>query len=671
MPLMIDNMATPSQPVARTVGGFPHGVVFDWRAKYAARELTHNYLLSNTRATARTIIMNGQVLTVAAQKPAFSNSSGGAKLSVEPAATNLITYSNGFNSWDVLSASASVADQGDGTWSLTDNATGSSHSIYQGAKTIGTGNPAVFTIYAKAGTADYLWLAEAGGAWDRVRFNLVTGEVAAQEGVASGKITSLGDGWYRCALVISSMIQDGFTPWLAVSELDSFSGYVGTGKYIYIRYAQLEAGTVPSAYIPTTTAAVSRAADANGFSLPQALKNLLSTEQPTPTPVLTQTAGAIVLATVAGGALAMPVDGSAADLSAYTGYVLKVTDSAGKTAWARIAAPGTGLALGSELIANQTFDAGTGSWSGGDATIASVAAGQSNNCLEITRTGAQPRAYQNVAGLVQGNLYRLSAYNKQGTSGALEARVALLKSDGSTYEFYNSDTAPTDWAERVAYGTVTEATGARYVRLIQNDASAGTMLFDEASLTQVTSPPTTGVWLESTPGAGDNTWAYIQSGFNPNSISTWSVIPASQWRAEGTLVIKGVVFGVSKDDMVAGQNISFIACQDAAASVLYLYRGFTAASLYAQGTGANAYAAVTINQSSNTPYDFTVHWSSTTNLMQVGYKLSSASTWTWGPVGTFGGTFTLGSTLWIGYSPSYPFQVGRITIHNSWLNDPE
>lgn len=47
-------------------------------------------------------------------------------------------------------------------------------------------------------------------------------------------------------------------------------------------------------------------------------------------------------------------------------------------------------------------------------------------------------------------------------------------------------------------------------------SSAGTMLFDEASLKQVLTPSATGVTITSTPNGGTYNWASIESGFNYN-----------------------------------------------------------------------------------------------------------------------------------------------------------
>lgn len=242
-----------------------------------------------------------------------------------------------------------------------------------------------------------------------------------------------------------------------------------------------------------------------------------------------ESAGVLLASLVDGAAFVVPDQGSAADLSPFAHtHKIVLTDSAGKTAWGYLGAPGEGEELGSELLNNPSFDAGVTGWGAGDSTLASVAGGQSGNCLQITRTGSLPRAYQLVADLQQGCLYRVFCYNKQGTSGAVEMRIGLLKVGGVVFEFYLSTTAPATWSAFMAYGTVTEATGSRYVRLAQYVADAGTILFDEASLKAVTAPAAGGCWITKTPG-GDNGWAFKQYGFNANDIASYDVYPALVW----------------------------------------------------------------------------------------------------------------------------------------------
>ena len=75
--------------------------------------------------------------------------------------------------------------------------------------------------------------------------------------------------------------------------------------------------------------------------------------------------------------------------------------------------------LGGELVTNGGFDSDTSGWSTQNATMASVAGGQSGNALQVnTPTGANPAAYQGIT-TTSGAWYQSSVYHKDGTIGGV------------------------------------------------------------------------------------------------------------------------------------------------------------------------------------------------------------------------------------------------------------
>lgn len=121
-----------------------------------------------------------------------------------------------------------------------------------------------FSIFLKAGTVtDVMVRCPTSGA--NVTANLSAGTVSAvssdgspQAGVA-GYIDSYGNGWYRVALVYT---QSGTTESPTVREAGA-----GTTGTFFAWGAQMELGTCPTSYIPTTTAAVTRSADLHSITL--------------------------------------------------------------------------------------------------------------------------------------------------------------------------------------------------------------------------------------------------------------------------------------------------------------------------------------------------------------------------------------------------------------------
>lgn len=235
------------------------------------------------------------------------------------------------------------------------------------------------------------------------------------------------------------------------------------------------------------------------------------------------------------------VDFSAAGtLTPYLNWKLTLTDSAGKKAAGYIKAAGTSEGLGDELLANTSFDANVTGWSGTNASLASVAGGQSNNCLEVTRTdGTSQDAYPATLTTSVGGLYKMSAYVKSGTSGNEAYSMALYGGGWTPSHGSIAGTSSGTWTQVTFYRVMTKTTAIPLLK--KNTATAGTMLFDETSVKAVTAPSATGVTITSTPGGTTYNWASVESGFNYNDASgyTYTIIP----RFVGGGLGLGIIYG--------------------------------------------------------------------------------------------------------------------------------
>ena len=169
---------------------------------------------------------------------------------VEKVRTNVLTYSQNFTNaaWTKsnVSATGGQTDPNGGTTaSLIQTTTASSAYFYQtqtGAK--------AFSIYAKAGTRSSF--AIINGAYNQgAGFNLATQTVTNAGAGSLGKIESVGGGWYRCSVYVSSSTE------MIVMLADVSGGGMTIGDNLTFAFSQAETGDIATAYIPTTTAAVS------------------------------------------------------------------------------------------------------------------------------------------------------------------------------------------------------------------------------------------------------------------------------------------------------------------------------------------------------------------------------------------------------------------------------
>ena len=222
-------------------------------------DISGNNLITFSRASTATFIgSNGLLQTAASGVPRFDhNPATGESLGllVEEARINSQTYSNSFST----------------NWTLNQNGT-----------TTVTPNAAI----GPSGQLDATKLSNTAGAYilgpnftdDNVGFgmsatyNLSTKTITTQGSVVSTSLTELGNGWFRCAFMPNTSTKYAQTVFVKAAESSiltiehyvnairlSVTGGIGVGVYIW--GAQVEAGTFPTSYIPTTTATVTRAAD--------------------------------------------------------------------------------------------------------------------------------------------------------------------------------------------------------------------------------------------------------------------------------------------------------------------------------------------------------------------------------------------------------------------------
>jgi hypothetical protein len=179
--------------------------------------------------------------------------------------TNLLLRSEEFNDASWVKFRGSIAPNAETAPSGTltadklveDTTATNTHGAYQSV-TVANGAAYTFSCYIKAGerTSVSFRASLTGSEINAAFFNLSTGVVLSTGSGYTATITSVGANWYRCSVTATSSVTSSvFVLNTAIGTNNSYTGDGTSG--IYLWGAMLETGSTATAYIPTTTAAVS------------------------------------------------------------------------------------------------------------------------------------------------------------------------------------------------------------------------------------------------------------------------------------------------------------------------------------------------------------------------------------------------------------------------------
>ncbi len=150
----------------------------------------------------------------------------------------------------------------------------SGYYIYQSVSSPSPGSDFCFSFFVKPQPSSNYCLAivyDGGSNGCRQWFDLENGVPATTNvfgagfSVISSDVESLDDGWYRCSMVVTtsgSTIRPQIYPTSGTSQ-GQYNAVAG--DYGYVWGAQLEAGSIPTSYIPSTDTFTSRASAATYF----------------------------------------------------------------------------------------------------------------------------------------------------------------------------------------------------------------------------------------------------------------------------------------------------------------------------------------------------------------------------------------------------------------------
>jgi hypothetical protein len=220
-----------------------------------------------TRASTATFVgSDGLIQSAAVNEPRFDHDPltlACKGLLIEEARTNLLLQSEDFGTtWTQtnISVSSNVAVAPDGNTTadkIIENTATAIHGVDQ--STTFTAIPYTLSFYAKKDGR--IWVRAFLGGLASTWFNIDNGTIGTVASGFTASIVNAGNGWYRCSIT-GTASAGTLTSGVRMATSDGNNSYLGDGTSgIFLWGAQLEAGSFPTSYIPTTTAALARSAD--------------------------------------------------------------------------------------------------------------------------------------------------------------------------------------------------------------------------------------------------------------------------------------------------------------------------------------------------------------------------------------------------------------------------
>ena len=245
--------------------------IIAWGAQMEAGAFATSYIPSSVtwtgRASTATYVgSNGLIQTAASGVARYqynpTNLSVAPFLLLEPAATNLLPYSEQFDNvtWSksgTLTSNVTTAPDGTNTADkVVEAVTNQQHLIVNTIGTVSIGSTYTFSLYAKLADTRNVFITCHGETY--YAFNLSTGALIS--GTASNATTTqLSNGWWRFT---ATFVKTNVTGNFYIGTWNTASSYTGDGTSgIYIWGAQVETGSVATSYIPTVASQVTRIAD--------------------------------------------------------------------------------------------------------------------------------------------------------------------------------------------------------------------------------------------------------------------------------------------------------------------------------------------------------------------------------------------------------------------------
>ena len=195
-------------------------------------------------------------------------------LLVEVQRTNLLLWSEEFDdeSWSTTRSSVTANNQAAPNGTVTadtltaDGTADFPNAIAQNTGGFSAAGDKTISAFIKKGTNNFVQIYTAGNVNVFANFDLNTGTIGTVGTQCTAAIASVGNGWYRCVVTTSQTNPTSISFNIVTSSTAPRAQVGGTSNSIYLWGAQLEVGSFPTSYIPTTGATATRAADVASIS---------------------------------------------------------------------------------------------------------------------------------------------------------------------------------------------------------------------------------------------------------------------------------------------------------------------------------------------------------------------------------------------------------------------
>ena len=178
---------------------------------------------------------------------------------------NFFNYSQDYtqSAWSkvgsTITAASTTAPDGTSTGqTLNEDTSTGQHNINRGgsSETLVIGATYTMSVYAKQSGRSIIFI-QSLITFTKSYFDIASGTVLSSGSGMTSTITSVGNGWYRCAVTFVCDSTNNSIRVIAATTGNGVQTYTGTGiASVFLWGAQLELGSTANTYIPTTAAAV-------------------------------------------------------------------------------------------------------------------------------------------------------------------------------------------------------------------------------------------------------------------------------------------------------------------------------------------------------------------------------------------------------------------------------